>query len=147
MTIIQRSKVVPHTSEEMYTLVNAIEDYPKFIPWCQSTEVHSRDEDEIRATMNFEGGGFRKSFSTCNRLQKNKMIEMRLINGPFKQLEGFWRFEDMDNGHCEVKLDLEFELTSKLFGIAFGAMFHQVANSLVEAFSKRAEEVYGNNDS
>lgn len=144
MTIIQRSAIVPHIPEEMYQLVNNIEDYPNFIPWCQATEVHSRNEDEIRATLAFEGGGFRKSFTTCNRLQKNKMIEMRLINGPFKHLEGFWRFEPQGDNECIVKLDLEFELTNKFFGMAFGAVFNQVANSLVEAFSKRAEEVYGN---
>lgn len=144
MTIIQRSAIVPHTAEEMYQLVNSIEDYPKFIPWCHTTEVHSKDEDEIKATLHFEGGGFKKSFTTCNRLQKNKMIEMRLINGPFKHLEGFWRFEHLDDNECLVKLDLEFELANKIMGIAFGSVFNQVANSLVEAFSKRADEIYGN---
>lgn len=144
MTVINRSAIVSHTPEEMYLLVNAIEDYPNFIPWCNATEVHSRDEDEIRATMHFEGGGFKKSFTTCNRLQKNKMIEMRLINGPFKHLEGFWRFEEQQQESCLVRLDLEFELANKIMGFAFGAVFNQVANSLVEAFTKRADEVYGN---
>ncbi|MBA2654190.1 MAG: type II toxin-antitoxin system RatA family toxin [Gammaproteobacteria bacterium] len=147
MTIIQRSAIVPHTAEEMYKLVNAIEDYPDFVPWCKQTVVHSRDEDEIHATLSFEGGGFNKSFTTCNRLQKNKMIEMRLIDGPFKHLEGFWRFEHHEDTHCMVKLDLEFELANKILGMAFGAVFNQVANSLVDAFSKRASEVYGNNQS
>lgn len=145
MTVINRSAIVPHTPEEMYRLVNAIEEYPEFIPWCQATEVHSRDEDEIRATMHFEGGGFRKSFTTCNRLQENKMIEMRLINGPFKHLEGFWRFEAADPDSCVVRLDLEFELANKIMGFAFGSVFNQVANSLVDAFTKRADQVYGNN--
>lgn len=144
MTIINRSAIVPHTAEEMYQLVNAIETYPEFIPWCKATEVHSRDEDEIRATMHFEGGGFQKAFTTCNRLQKNKMIEMRLIHGPFKQLEGFWRFEEVDNDSCVVKLDLEFELANKILGFAFGAVFNQVANTLVDAFTQRAEKIYGN---
>jgi ribosome-associated toxin RatA of RatAB toxin-antitoxin module len=142
MTIIQRSAIVPHTVEEMYQLVNTIEEYPHFIPWCYETKVHSRDEDEIRATLHFEGGGFRKSFTTCNRLQKNKMIEIRLINGPFKHLEGFWRFEPQEPNFSLVKLDLEFEFTNKLLALAFGGVFNQVANSLVDAFSKRAEEVY-----
>lgn len=146
MTIINRSAIVPHTVEEMYQLVNAIEDYPKFIPWCHQTEIHSRDEDEVRATLHFEGGGFRKSFTTCNRLQQNKMIEIRLLNGPFKHLEGFWRFEPQSEGEedgCLVKLDLEFELANKLLVLAFGPFFNQVTNSLVDAFCKRADEVYG----
>lgn len=142
MTIIQRSAIVPHTAEEMYQLVNAIEDYPKFIPWCHGSEVHSRDEDEIRATLHFEGGGFRKSFTTCNRLQKDKMIEIRLLNGPFKHLEGFWRFDPQAENQCLVRLDLEFELANKFLAMAFGGVFNQVANTLVDAFSKRAEEVY-----
>jgi ribosome-associated toxin RatA of RatAB toxin-antitoxin module len=143
MPIIQRSAIVPHSAEEMYTLVNAIEDYPQFIPWCQEADVHSRDDDEIRATLSFEGGGFTKSFTTCNRLQKNKMIEIRLINGPFRQLEGFWRFETQKDQQTLVRLDLEFELANKILGMAFGAVFNQVANALVDAFSKRAEKVYG----
>lgn len=142
MPIIQRSAIVPHTQEEMYLLVNAIEDYPKFIPWCHGAQVHSRDEDEIRATLSFEGGGFQKSLTTCNRLQKNKMIEVRLIDGPLKRLEGFWRFDPHEEKHCLVRLDLEFELANKILGMAFGAVFNQVANTLVDAFSKRAEEIY-----
>jgi ribosome-associated toxin RatA of RatAB toxin-antitoxin module len=142
MTIVQRSAIVSHTTEEMYQLVNSIEDYPKFIPWCQATEVHSRDEDEIRATLHFEGGGFRKSFTTCNRLQKNKMIEIRLVNGPFRNLEGFWRFDEQSDNSCLIMLDLEFELSSRLFGLAFGTVFNQVANTLVDAFCTRAKEVY-----
>ncbi len=143
MPIIQRSAIVPHTSEEMYQLVNAIKDYPSFIPWCHDAEVHSCDEDEIRATLHFEGAGFRKSFTTCNRLQKNKMIEIRMLDGPFKHLEGFWLFESPNNEQCLIRLDLEFELANKILGLAFGSLFNQVANSLVEAFSKRAEVVYG----
>jgi ribosome-associated toxin RatA of RatAB toxin-antitoxin module len=146
MTIIQLSLIVPHTAEEMYRLVNAVEDYPQFIPWCHDTQVHSRDEDEIRATLYFEGGGFKKSFTTCNRLQKNKMVEMRLLNGPFKHLEGFWRFDPQEGNQCLVRLDLEFELANKFLGLAFGSVFSQVANSLVDAFSKRAEEVYSKNE-
>jgi ribosome-associated toxin RatA of RatAB toxin-antitoxin module len=143
MTIIQRSAIVPHTAKEMYQLVNTIEDYPLFIPWCDGVEIHSKDEDEIRATLHFEGGGFRKSFTTCNRLQEDKMIEIRLLDGSFKHLEGFWRFEHRDEQYCLVKLDLEFELINKILSFTFGTVFHQVANTLVDVFSKRAEEVYG----
>jgi ribosome-associated toxin RatA of RatAB toxin-antitoxin module len=129
----------------MYQLVNNIEDYPNFVPWCDETEVLSRNEDEIHATLHFSGGGFKKSFTTCNRLQKNKMVEMRLVNGPFKHLEGFWRFEEQHDRSCLVRLDLEFEVANKILGMAFGSVFNQVANTLVDAFSKRAQEIYGAN--
>lgn len=142
MTIIKRSALVPHSASEMFQLVNDIEEYPKFIPWCHATEVLSRNEDEIHATLHFEGGGIRKSFTTCNRLQKDKMIEMRLINGPFHHLEGFWRFDEQDES-CLVMLDMEFEISNKLFSLAFGPVFNQVANTLVDAFCQRANEIYG----
>lgn len=142
MTTIKRSAIVPHSPAEMYALVNAIEDYPQFIPWCHGAEVLSRNDDEIQATLHFEGGGFRKSFTTCNRLQKDKMIEMRLVNGPFHHLEGFWRFDQHPEG-CMVMLDMEFELSSKLFSLALGPVFNQVTNTLVEAFCNRANEIYG----
>lgn len=142
MPIINHSLAVPHSVSEMYQLVNCVEDYAKFLPWCKESSVLTRTEDEVRATLVLTGGGFQKSFTTCNRLQKDKMIEIRLLNGPFHQLEGFWRFDSLDKG-CRVTLDLEFEFSSKLIALAFGPVFNQVANTLVEAFRKRADEVYG----
>jgi ribosome-associated toxin RatA of RatAB toxin-antitoxin module len=126
----------------MYQLVNDIATYPAFLPWCKASEIVSQNEDEIHAKLTLAGGGFQKSFTTCNYLQLNKMIEIRLLDGPFRQLEGFWRFESMDSG-CRVVLDLEFEFSSKLIGMAFGPIFNQVATTLVDAFCKRAKEVYG----
>lgn len=144
MPIIHHSLAVPHKTSEMFSLVDRVEDYALFLPWCKESQVHSRDEDEVHATLVLAGGGFQKSFSTCNRRQQDKMIEIRLVNGPFHHLEGFWRFDSLLNEGCQITLDLEFEFSNKLLGLAFGPMFSQVANSLVEAFSKRAEEVYGN---
>lgn len=142
MTIIKRSVTVPYTSEQMYNLVNNIESYPEFLPWCVSATVLSADEDEVQATLVLSYGGFRKSFTTCNRLQKNKMIEIRLVDGPLSQLEGFWRFETASDKTSVVMLDLEFEIAHKLFSLPFHAIFHQIANSLVDAFHQRAIAVY-----
>lgn len=143
MPDIKKTKIVPFTPAQMYDLVNDIDKYPQFVPWCSRSEVLSQDDDEIKARLYFEGGGFTKSFTTCNRLQKNKMIELRLLDGPFRHLEGFWRFENHLDNQCEIILDLEFEFSSGLLSLAFGPMFNQVANTLVDAFSKRAHEVYG----
>lgn len=141
MPDIKRSAVVPYTPAQMYELVNDVEKYPEFIPWIYSTTVHSRDEDECRATMCFEGAGFRKEFTTVNRLQKNKMIELRLENGPFRHLEGFWRFEPEGDG-CKVHYDMEFQFSSMMLDLAVGPMFSQASNMLVDLFVKRADEVY-----
>jgi ribosome-associated toxin RatA of RatAB toxin-antitoxin module len=140
---INKTALVPYSAGEMYALVNDIESYASFLPWCRSSELLSQNEDEIRATLEIAHGSLRKSFTTCNRLQHNKMVEMRLEKGPFQHLEGFWRFDPLDERACKVSLDLEFEFSNKLVGMAMGPLFSQIANSLVDAFSRRAVEVYG----
>lgn len=140
---IKKSQVVPYTQEQMYGLVNSVSSYPEFVPFCSSSQVDSKTPDEIRATLTFARGGLHKSFTTLNRLQPHKMIEMRLIDGPFKQLEGLWQFEAIDESHCRVSLDLEFEFSSHWIGLMFGPIFNQVASMLVDAFCKRAEFMYG----
>ncbi|MFN7097469.1 MAG: type II toxin-antitoxin system RatA family toxin [Gammaproteobacteria bacterium] len=142
MTVIKRSKVVAHSAEQMFDLVNDIKNYPEFLPWCTRSEVLSSDEDEIKAELTLSKGGLEKSFTTCNRLQKNKMIEVRLVSGPFKQLEGFWQFDALDENSCKVSLDLEFEFSNFLVGMALGPIFNQITNSLVDAFCDRAVELY-----
>ncbi|MFT3741325.1 MAG: type II toxin-antitoxin system RatA family toxin [Gammaproteobacteria bacterium] len=142
MTVINRDAIIAYSPVQMFNLVNAIEDYPQFVPACKSTQVISRTEDEIRATLEFAQGGFHKSFSTCNRLQGNKLIEIRLIDGPFKQLEGFWRFEEIPEG-CRISLDLEFEFNNKLLSMMFSPVFHPVADKLVDVFCQRAHALYG----
>ena len=127
----------------MFALVNDIESYPAFLPWCRSARVLSRNQDEVRATLEMVKGVVRKSFTTCNRLQPNKMVEIRLLDGPFRRLEGYWRFEPLREDACKVSLDLEFEFSNALLRATIGPVFNQIANSLVDAFCKRAEELYG----
>ena len=142
--MISRNALVPYSVEEMYALVDDIESYAEFLPWCKSTEVISRDENEVKASIEIARGALNKSFTTLNRLQANKMIEMRLVKGPFKRLEGFWRFDALkDNSASKISLDLDFEFESKLVAFAAGPVFNQIANSMVDAFCKRAVEVYG----
>lgn len=143
MASINRSALVPYSAAEMYALVDDIESYQDFLPWCKSSRVLSRDDDTVRGELQLSKGGIEKSFTTCNRSQKPKMIEMRLEEGPFHHLEGFWRFDALDEQACKVSLALEFEFSSKLLGLTVGPVFNQVANSLVDAFCVRAKEVYG----
>jgi len=134
---------VRYSASQMFVLVDDIEAYPEFLPWCKSTTVLSRNEDEVRATLELARGGIHKTFSTCNRLQHGKMIEMRLIEGPFKHLEGFWRFEGLGDAACKVSLDLEFEFSSRILDVTLGPIFSQIANSLVDSFCERAAVNYG----
>jgi ribosome-associated toxin RatA of RatAB toxin-antitoxin module len=143
VTTVSRSSLVPYSAAQMFALVNDIEAYPQFLPWCRSARVHSRDEDEVRATLELARGAIQKSFTTCNRLQKDKMIEVRLVEGPFQRLEGFWRFDALREDASKVSLDLEFEFSSRLVGFALGPVFNQIANTLVDSFKVRAVQVYG----
>lgn len=143
MPTINKHAIVPYTAEQMYRLVADVRAYPEFLPWCQGSEIISEDEDEVRASLTLAWSGLQKSFTTCNRLQPHKMIEVRLVEGPFSHLEGFWRFEALGEEGCKVMLDMEFEFSNKLFSMMLGPIFTQVTHSLVDAFCQRAEKKYG----
>lgn len=143
MKTINRHALVPYSAAEMYNLVDDIDLYQQFLPWCKSSKVLSRTEDLVRASIELSKGGIEKSFSTANRVQKNKMIEIRLEEGPFHHLQGFWRFDALDDQACKISLLLEFEFSNKILGLTVGPIFNQIANSLVDAFCKRATDVYG----
>ncbi|MFQ5470821.1 MAG: type II toxin-antitoxin system RatA family toxin [Gammaproteobacteria bacterium] len=143
MTNINRSALVPYTTHEMFTLVDDVESYPDFLPWCKSSTVWSRDDDEVKASVELSKGRLNKTFTTRNRLQKDKIIEMRLVEGPFNVLEGFWRFDSMGELGSKVTLDLEYDFSSKILKLTVGPVFNQIANTLVDAFCERAVVIYG----
>lgn len=142
MTIVKKSREVPFSCEKMYNLVNDIESYKEFLPYFASSVVHHRDEDEVQATLSISAAGMSKSFTTRNRLQANKMIEIRLVDGPFSHLEGFWRFDETHDG-CVVSFDLEFDFAGRMFSMLLGPIFEQVTDTIVDAFCERAETLYG----
>ncbi|HRD68980.1 MAG: type II toxin-antitoxin system RatA family toxin [Legionella sp.] len=143
MTVVKRARTVPYSCEQMYGLVNEVEHYAEFLPYCSESKVHHRDEDEVQATLVIGAAGMSKSFTTRNRLQVNKMIEIRLVDGPFSHLEGFWRFDEVEGGGCKISFDLEFEFAGKIFSMLLGPVFDQVTDKMVDAFCDRAETVYG----
>jgi ribosome-associated toxin RatA of RatAB toxin-antitoxin module len=143
MPTVQKSAIVPYSASEMFQLVDDVDAYPQFLPWCRGAKVLSRTEDEVHATVEIAHGALHKSFSTRNRLQAGKMIEMRLVEGPFRRLEGFWRFDPLGERACKVSLDLEFEFSSRIIGMALGPVFSQITSTFVDSFRRRAEQVYG----
>ena len=143
MTCINRTALVPYSAAEMFALVDDINSYPQFLDWCRSAEELKRSTDEVTARLDLAQGSFHKSFTTRNRMQQDKMIEMRLVEGPFRLLEGFWRFEVLGERACKVLFDLEFEFSSRLVGMAASPAFSHIANTMVDAFCKRASEIYG----
>ncbi|MBI5450041.1 MAG: type II toxin-antitoxin system RatA family toxin [Gammaproteobacteria bacterium] len=143
MVVIQRQALVPYTAAEMYALVDDVAAYPQFLPWCRSSRIAFRNEDEVEASIELARGSLHKTFTTRNRLQHGKMIEMRLVEGPFHHLQGCWRFEALGSDGCRVMLDLEYEFSNVLLKMTVGPVFNQIANTLVDAFSQRAVEIYG----
>lgn len=134
---------MPYTPEEMFALVSDIESYPKFLPWCRYTEIHSEGDGELHATIEMAKAGVHKAFSTRNRFEHGKSIEMHLVEGPFKRLDGTWRFDALGDEGCKVSLDMKFEFDSRTLSAVVGPVFSQIANSLIDAFQKRAVEIYG----
>lgn len=142
MTTIHRHALTPFSANQMFALVDDIEAYPVFLQWCRSASVISRDIDVVTAELELAKGSVHKTFTTKNRLMPGKMIEMKLVEGPFKHLEGFWKFEALREDACKISLDLDFDFSSKMVGVVVGPVFSQVANTLVDAFCKRAESIY-----
>lgn len=143
MTTINRAVIVPFTAAQMYAIVNDVQKYPEYVPYCQESEIISKSHDEIRARLHLSRAGIEKSFSTSNRLQKNKMIEITLLDGPFKSLHGYWRFTDLtEENSCKVEFDLQFEFANKWLNTIFGPVFTQMANMLVESFCQRASDMH-----
>ena len=143
MNVINRSATVIYSPRQMFELVNNIEDYPRFLPWCSSSTILHRDDEAIEATLDIAWSGIHKSFSTRNHLHPYERIEITLVHGPFRHLEGRWIFTALGEQGCTVDLELEFDLAGRLIDKLFQPIFHHIANSLVDLFCKRAAEIYG----
>ncbi len=143
MQTLKRNALVPYSARQMFELVNAIEDYPRFLPWCSRSEIISRTDTEVIASLDINWKGMHKSFTTCNRLTPYEQIEISLVNGPLHKLDGLWHFQSLDEFACKIMLDLEFEFTGHFIDKLFQPVFQHIANTLVDAFCKRAVELYG----
>jgi ribosome-associated toxin RatA of RatAB toxin-antitoxin module len=141
MTTVKRSSFSPFTPAQMYTLVNDVQAYPAFLPWCVEAAVLFHENHVMRARLKVKKGRFDYAFTTENRLQTDSAIEMHLVEGPFKKLQGQWRFESADGG-CLVSFELEFECSGRILGAVLTAAFKPIADSMVEAFRERAYVVY-----
>lgn len=143
MHVLKRNALVPYTTQQMFELVNAVEEYPRFLPWCHKSTVMSKTDSEIVASLEINWKGIQKSFTTRNRLNPYNEIEIELVDGPLKRLDGRWYFMALDEHACKVLLDLEFEFTGSFIDKLFQPVFQHIANTFVESFCKRATEIYG----
>ena len=143
MREVRRTALVPYSAKEMFELVDDVEAYPEFLPWCNDAAVQSRDEGTVLATLELHKGGVSKHFTTRNTLKPFEAIDMALVDGPFRHLDGGWRFRDIADDGCEVSLELEFEFDSRVVDLMFGRFFEDILSALVDAFTRRAAAVYG----
>ena len=143
MTVIQKSALVKFSAQQMFDLVNDVEAYPKFLPWCGGSRIIKREDNLVEAELLIAKGGFKKSFSTRNQIDQGLSMTISLLNGPFSSLEGIWHFIPLREDASKISLDLEFEMSGKLASLAFGAVFNQICNTMVSSFTARAKEVYG----
>ena len=146
MRKISRSALVPYSASQMYALVDNIEAYPEFLPWCSDAVVHLREANVVEATLELRRSGLRRRFKTRNTVRVNQAIDLALIDGPFRHLAGAWRFGELGASGCKVSLELEFELESRVTDALLGPFFAEICNSLVDAFARRARDIYGNSE-
>jgi ribosome-associated toxin RatA of RatAB toxin-antitoxin module len=127
----------------MFALVDDIEAYPEFLPWCSKTVVHSRTDGVVDASLEMSRGGLSKSFRTRNTARPVEAIDLQLIEGPFRKLSGSWQFQSLGDDGCKVSLALDFAFENRLTDMMFGPFFEEICNRLVDAFIGRAAEIYG----
>lgn len=146
MKTIHKSVLLWHSAHEMFALVTNIEHYPQFLPWCEHGEVLEHSEDSMVARVGIAISGVRQSFTTRNTHETDRKVAMELVDGPFSHLDGSWTFTALgapSQRACKVEFTLTYGFSSSALATLVGPVFDKIAGSLVEAFVKRADQVYG----
>lgn len=142
MALVEKTVLVAHSAERMFNLVDRVEEYPQFLPWCGGGAVDDMQGTTMYATLHINYHHIKQHFSTVNRRQPPHEIDMALRNGPFRHLDGSWRFIPLGEEACKIQFRLHYEFSSKLLEKMVGPVFHYIANSFVDAFIHRADKVY-----
>jgi ribosome-associated toxin RatA of RatAB toxin-antitoxin module len=143
MPTIERSALLPYPADQIYQLINDIEAYPQFMKGCVGAEILSRDENCIEARLDLQKAGIKQSFTTRNRMKPPSVIDMELVDGPFSDFSGQWQVLALNDVACKVTVTLSFALSNRVVAATAGALFNPVADNLVDALVKRANELYG----
>jgi len=143
MKRVARSAIVPHSAAQLYALVEDIESYPRFLPWCVGAEVKSRTPDSTVAALAVGMRGVKQSFTTRNENRAPDAIDMKLVEGPFRHFAAAWRFQPLGEQACKVEFSMEFEFASRALATVLQPVFEHIADSMVNAFTRRADEIHG----
>lgn len=139
---VEKTVLVLHSAEQMFDLVDTVEDYPQFLPWCSRTEVLKREGDTLEAMLYMDYMKVRQSFGTRNHNERPHRIRMELLEGPFKRLSGEWRFHPVGDSGCRIEFVLEYEFAGSVLSALIGPVFNRIAATLVDAFIREADRRY-----
>jgi ribosome-associated toxin RatA of RatAB toxin-antitoxin module len=146
MKHVQKTVLLWYSPHEMYDLVTAVEDYPRFLPWCANAEVLERRDEGMTARMHLAYAGIRHTFTTRNEHVPGELVLVRLVDGPFSVLDGTWKFSSLGSGSeaaCRIDFELRYAFSSRALESVVSPVFDRIANTFVDSFVKRAEDVYG----
>jgi ribosome-associated toxin RatA of RatAB toxin-antitoxin module len=143
MQVVERSALVTYTPAQMFALVNDVPRYPEFLPWCTGVGVQEVSETERVAELKIARGVLQTAFTTRNTLTIDSQIRMQLVHGPFRDLQGVWRFEPIGTRGSRVSFKVEFEFKNRVTAAAFNAVFESLCGGIVDAFVLRAQKMYG----
>jgi len=143
MPELNRQALVSHSASLMYDIVNNVDLYSEFLPWCSDSSIIESTENTMTASVFMKKGPLNQSFTTKNEMMVNQSIDLQLVDGPFKKLKGKWIFSDISEHGSKISLQLNYEFSSSIIALVVGPIFNQIANTLVDSFCKRAEELYG----
>lgn len=146
MALVEKSLLMGYSACQMFDLVDGCEHYPEFLPWCACADLHFRDEAKTVATLHVNYHGIRSHFTTENAKVAPERMDIRLVDGPFRRLDGFWVFRALGDSACKVQFQLHYEFSSRTFEKIIGPVFGHIANTFVEAFARRAASVYGGSE-
>ena len=143
MAVVEKSVLIARSAQQMFDLVDDVEAYPLFLPWCSQTRVEFRDACKTVATLHISYLSVNSHFTTENDKDVPYRMHLKLVDGPFRRLEGLWLFKPLADEACKIEFRLCYEFSSKLFEKIIGPVFGQIANTFVDAFVRRADGVYG----
>ena len=149
MKHVKKSVLLWYSAHEMYALVTAVDDYPRFLPWCEKVDILQREPDGLTARLHLAYAGVRHAFTTRNANTPDQAVHVGLVDGPFSLLDGTWRFlplqqpSDSESKACKIEFELRYAFSNGALEALISPVFDRIANTFVDAFVKRAEQVYG----
>ena len=146
MKTVHKSVLIWYSAEEMFALVTDVAKYPEFLPWCDRAKVIAIEPDGMKAEVGIAFSGIHQTFTTRNTHVPGREVRMKLVDGPFSHLDGCWKFHPLGQPGqraCKVTLEMHYSFKSSTLAALVGPVFDRIAGSLVDAFVKRAEQVYG----